>query len=136
MRTILYSKLVTKIYIKINENTTSANEIIELLQEAFNIISHSTTISEIEIHNKLIDIILEKYPNTEDLLLTCRLNKIPSLEKLFYEDPSNYKNICELGVEYALKGNYHKAKQLLDRVAASEYKEKNFALSYIKKYLT
>lgn len=137
---MLYTNIAEQIYEKISEDTVDFNSFLNLIKYSYNFISQSSETMQCAkiLHNKFIDIALSQYLDEQkSIILGYRFDSknIEILKEKFLIDPSDYKNVYELGIEYNLVGNYTRSKQLLNRVSNSEYKEKKASLLYLQKHL-
>ena len=131
-----YSILAETIREKIGNPVKDISEIINLIKQSFDFLSIQPSETSIMLHNKLIEMLHNQHPIHEfkDLhevyfLLTKRAE---DLEYQFSLDPSKFSVVFQLAVEYAALGKHKRAKQLLSRIARSEYCEKEQATTFLK----
>lgn len=132
-----YSKLTINIREKISAPTVDIPEIICLIKQSHEFVFRSPTEISKRLHNKLLEVLLNRHPIPEfrDLLADyyCWPSKtVEDLERQFIMEPSNFTVVFKLAEEYAELGKHKRAKQLLGRVARSGYKEKESAMTFLK----
>ena len=131
-----YSKLTVNIREKISAPTVDVPEIIYLIKQSHECVFRSPTEISKRLHNKLLEILLNRHPIPEfrDLLADYYWpsKTVEDLEHQFNLEPSNFSIVFQLAVEYAELGKHKRAKQLLRRVARSGYKEKEPAMTFLK----
>lgn len=125
---MLYANIAGQIYREISKGSVNFDSFLRLIKNSNDFISESSKTMPCaeDLHNKFIDIVLNQYSDEQKrIVLGYRFDsdKIKILKEKFLMDPSNYKNVYKLGVEYGLSGNTLRSKQLLDRVSNSEYKD-------------
>ena len=134
----LYSKLAAEIHRKINQEHLELKEVLILIIKSYEYTSSSSSVAEKKLHNKLLNVLSETHGghDTSRIVKEYWLHsvKLADLEQKFSTDPSDYSVVYKLAVEYARVGNDERAKQLLDRVARSGYKEKELATSFISNH--
>lgn len=135
---ILYSKLTSEIHNKINRESFDPEGVWPLIKKSYEYGIQSSSDYTQSLHNKLLDYLLVKHPGqeasnlAEEYWIHPGSAELVELEKRFSIDPSNYSIVYKLAVEYAAAGERGRAKQLLERIERSGYREKQQAISSLK----
>lgn len=130
-----YSMLVNHLREKIDATTVDISAVTFLIQQSYDAVSsEAADEASKKLHNMLLAKFLKQHPELQVSLdgFYYAPDLVTVLEQQFQTDPSNFSIVLQLAVKYSELGRDKRAKQLLNRLIRSEYKEKNLALKFMQ----